>query len=611
MTTGLVVEPTTTDVHFSAHSITAVGEPTLEIRMLGPFQVRRHDRTVVDRNEWRTGKVSDLLRLLALRGGEPVTTHALVTALWPGSDQRHGHASLRTAASQVRRVVGSEFLERSLAGIRLRGVWVDVTEFRELAAKAHQLIGRGEIAAAEAVARRADALYRGDLTAHNDGADWAQNERRALIATYQVLLCDASESAAALGLGHDAVDFASRAVGLDPFSERASRLLMNGHAEVGELSLALREYERCRTLLAEELGIDPSPQTREVHLTLLRGQRRGTHEVPPPQRLCADSPLDTSASADLSADRAGLAESRLRAARDGILRRDLARARRLADDAARTAARPEIRARAIVVSWLPDILLGGSRNAQEPLAQAARLAAGAGNRLLSSRIAVLNCLVAHDIGAPGFAAAWAHAASNCEVESDVNWAWLMMRIAVERADLETAQLAGSLPVANQAGPLAQQLHRLAAASLLAALGDTEQAVDVLTSLLANLEGAAHRLLLPETLARLAALEALRDVGRAERYIGRLDGTIDGRQLFPREAFLRSIAIAAIHSARARTAAAAAAAARAAEIAEANGLHQLTTGAHELCAEYTSRAQSAAAHRAVPGSLRLTLSMVAV
>ena len=122
------------DVRFreSAPGSAAVPQPTLEIRMLGPFQVGARTAAIVDRGEWRTGKVSDLLRLLALRGGDPVPRPDLVAALWPGSDQRHGNASLRTAASQVRRVVGAEFLERSLAGIRLRDVWVDVTEFRDL-----------------------------------------------------------------------------------------------------------------------------------------------------------------------------------------------------------------------------------------------------------------------------------------------------------------------------------------------------------------------------------------------------------------------------------------------------------------------------------------------
>ncbi len=611
MTTGLVVESTTTDVRFSMHSLPAVNRPTLEISMLGPFHVRRHDGTVVDRREWRTGKVADLLRLLALRGGEPVTTQALVTALWPGSDQRRGNASLRTAASQLRRVVGGEFLERSLAGISLRGVWVDVPEFRELAAKAHHLVGRGDISAADAVARQADALYRGDLTAHDDGADWAQNERRGLIATHQVLLCDAAESAAALGHGHDAVDFASRAVDLDPFSERASRLLMNGHADVGELSLALREYERCRTLLSDELGIDPSPQTREVHLTLLRSQRRTPHRVITPHRLRVECPVEGALAADHLDDRAGLADSRLATARDCILRRDLARARRLADDAARTTAMPEVRARAIVMSWIPDILLGGSRDAREPLAQATRLAAQSGNRLLSSRIAVVSCLVAHDTGAPDFAAQWAHAANNCEFELTVNWAWLMMRIALERDDLDTAQVAGRLPLAGKAGPLAHQLHRLASASLLAAQGATDDAVRSLESLLAALDRTGHRLLLPETLTRLAGLLATDDAAQAERHLVRLDSTITSQQLLPREAYLRLIAIAGVHSTRGRAAAAAAAAARAAEIADTSGLHQLTAGAYELCADYTSKAQSAATHRYVRGSLPLTVSMVAV
>jgi hypothetical protein len=68
----------------------------------------------------------------------------------------------------------------------------------------------------------------------------------------------------------DAVDYASRLLEVDPVSERASRSLMLGYAGMGEVHPALREYERCREVLAEELGVDPSPQTRAVHLQVLR-----------------------------------------------------------------------------------------------------------------------------------------------------------------------------------------------------------------------------------------------------------------------------------------------------------------------------------------------------
>ncbi len=579
--------------------------PHLEIRMLGPFQVRRREGSVVDRTEWRTGKAADLLRLLALQGGDPVATQTLVAALWPGSDQRHGQASLRTAASQVRRVVGPQFLERSLAGLRLLDAWVDVTAFREMSTKAHELIGIGEFAAGYELAREADRLVRGEFTAHDDGADWAQNERRALSNRHQVLLCDASESAAALGLGHEAVDFASRAIALDPFSERASRLLMRGHADVGELSLALREYERCRTLLSEELGIDPSAQTRDVHLALLRSQRmmparpssrRAAATSNPSRRQvrrCPDAPDDPCAQA----------ESRLRMALDDCIpHRQFVRARRYADEAAGLTVSPAVRARASMAYWLPDILLGGGRVAREQLAHAARLAETAGDRQLCRRLDLLNCLIAHDVAAAEFPARWAQVAATGEIDPDAEWSWLMMRVAIERGDGRTAQLAGALPPAPGAGPLAHHLHQLARAQLLAAIGDGEEATRILTTLAATLERTDFELLLPETLARLIALQADADPNEAERDLVRLETTLNGQHGFPREAYLRLIAIAAIRCARGRTAGAAAAAAQAAEVADTHGLPHLAADAHELCARYTASAQSAAARRGARGTL---------
>ncbi|MGS0687026.1 AfsR/SARP family transcriptional regulator, partial [Nakamurella sp. GG22] len=250
--------------------------------MLGSLVVRRADGTEVHRGEWRTGKVIDLLRLLALADGEPVASKSLVASLWPGSDQQHGNASLRTAASQIRRIVGGDHVERSLSGLRLRHAWIDVTEFRRLATQAHQLAALGHHNAVRIAAREASELYRGDFGAHDDGAEWVQSERNSLSGAHQVLLCDAAEAAIELGLGHEGVDFARRATTVDPFSERATRLLMRGHAAVGEVCLALREYERCRLLLVDELGIDPSPPTRELHLALLRGEHSGAPPIQEP-----------------------------------------------------------------------------------------------------------------------------------------------------------------------------------------------------------------------------------------------------------------------------------------------------------------------------------------
>jgi SARP family transcriptional regulator, regulator of embCAB operon len=67
-----------------------------------------------------------------------------------------------------------------------------------------------------------------------------------------------------------AVRHAREVVALEPFRETGYQLLMRAHAAVGNRAEALRVYERCRTLLSEELGVPPSAQTEAVYLEILR-----------------------------------------------------------------------------------------------------------------------------------------------------------------------------------------------------------------------------------------------------------------------------------------------------------------------------------------------------
>ena len=61
-------------------------------------------------------------------------------------------------------MVGPQFLERSLAGLRLLDAWVDVTAFRDMSTRAHELTGLGEFTAGYQLAREADRLVRGEFT---------------------------------------------------------------------------------------------------------------------------------------------------------------------------------------------------------------------------------------------------------------------------------------------------------------------------------------------------------------------------------------------------------------------------------------------------------------
>ena len=241
----------------------------VEVRVLGPLQVRRVDGTFVEPREWRTAKTADLLRLLALRAGQPVPVAVLLEALWPAVDETKGRASLRNALSQLRRAVGSDCVERRLDGLVLKDAWVDAVAFTELAAEARRAAKGGDISRALTVTREAEALYLDHFRAHDADGQWVAEEREALAHRYLTLIADAADLAVEVGAMRDAVDLATRVLAIDPCSERAYRAVMHGYAGLGETQRALREYESCRAVLADELGVDPSPQTRALHLQLL------------------------------------------------------------------------------------------------------------------------------------------------------------------------------------------------------------------------------------------------------------------------------------------------------------------------------------------------------
>lgn len=248
----------------------AGGSPDrIEIRMLGPLQVRLPDGLLVSNKGWRTGKTADLLRLLALANGQHVPVSSLLEALWPTVDEQRARASLRTAASHLRKVLGPDRVERGADALRLLDTWVDVGAFTQLAAEAARAHRAGRLAECVTATREAESLYVDDFRSHVDDAVWSDEWRTELAHDYITMLTDAAEASVELGWMRDAVEFATRVLDRDHCSERAYRALMQGCAGMGETERALRAFERCRALLADELGADPSPQTRAVHLQVL------------------------------------------------------------------------------------------------------------------------------------------------------------------------------------------------------------------------------------------------------------------------------------------------------------------------------------------------------
>ncbi len=250
----------------------------MEIRLLGPMQVRRGDGSVVDAGEWRTTKTLDLLRLLALSGGEPVPVVSVIDKLWPDVDEARGRASLRTAASQLRKVVAVDCVERRGGALVLRDVWVDTQAYDALLSDAEASRRSGQHARTVAVVREAEALYVGDIEVSDSSGDWLHEAREHVRRMRCRALLDAAGAAASLCWMRDSLDFAQRAADLD-MCEEAARALMRALAGLGEIEKALEVFDSSRRQLADRYGVDLSPQTRALHLQLLRGTAAEDAEV--------------------------------------------------------------------------------------------------------------------------------------------------------------------------------------------------------------------------------------------------------------------------------------------------------------------------------------------
>lgn len=80
-----------------------------------------------------------------------------------------------------------------------------------------------------------------------------------------------------------AIDLARRYLAVDQLAEDVHRHLIQAHTAVGERSEAIQQYERCKSILMEELGVSPLPETSAAYeAVLMRGAAPKVTPTPPP-----------------------------------------------------------------------------------------------------------------------------------------------------------------------------------------------------------------------------------------------------------------------------------------------------------------------------------------
>jgi DNA-binding SARP family transcriptional activator len=176
-------------------------------------------------------------------------------SLWLDTLEERAHANLRSALWRLHRL-GHKVIETDGQHLQLeRSVVVDVAEAEALARRVLHERSEGFDLAPQALA--------GDILP-DWYDDWLVIERerfRQLRLCALDTICECLTRAGRLG---EALDAGLFALAGEPLRESAHRALVRVHLADGNAAEAIRQYEFCRRLLHEQLGVEPSEQMREL-----------------------------------------------------------------------------------------------------------------------------------------------------------------------------------------------------------------------------------------------------------------------------------------------------------------------------------------------------------
>lgn len=244
---------------------------TIEIRVLGRFSVWR-EGVEIPAGAFRGRLVRSLVRMLVTRRGSFVSRDVLIEALWPAGPPADPDLNLNVLVTRARSALGaSSLILTGPGGYSFDGsdaCRVDAESFLELVA----------------AGRMTDALavWGGEPLAEDAYADWAQAYRDRLNRAHLEALEGAVGAALVAGAPARAVAWARLAVVEAPLREASCLLLARALAASRDIAGALEALAALRTRLAEELGVDPSEETRRLEARILRGEEVGVPATPLP-----------------------------------------------------------------------------------------------------------------------------------------------------------------------------------------------------------------------------------------------------------------------------------------------------------------------------------------
>ncbi|MGW4490270.1 AfsR/SARP family transcriptional regulator [Amycolatopsis sp. NPDC004368] len=236
----------------------------IEFRILGDVEANREGQALV----LGPSRPRAVLVALLLDVNKPVQLGELVSRVWGEKAPRQAHSSLHSYFTRLRSALGND------AGIVRRGRGyaievddgsIDLNRFRRSVT-----LARNSTCPSEALAHfdAALELWRGEPFAGLD-SPWLNNARTALLAEHESVVLDRTDKQLELGLHTSLLAELSSRADRQPLNERVAAQMMLTLYRSDRQAEALLYFDKIRSALAEELGVDPGPTLRALHQQIL------------------------------------------------------------------------------------------------------------------------------------------------------------------------------------------------------------------------------------------------------------------------------------------------------------------------------------------------------
>ena len=234
----------------------------LEIRLLGQFNLQQEGEPV----EIQSRPAKTLLAYLLLTREKHHPRERLAGLLWPDSTENNARKNLRQALWNLRKSIDERYLladSVSIAFAPTSDYWLDISILEDPAEQNMETVVP---------------LYEGELLP-GYYEDWILLERDRISAIFDRKIHGLLTQLLQEERWTETRAWAEKWIAPGQIPEAAYRALMVSFAATGELSNVHESYQRCVQALRDDIGVDPSSETRTLHEDLMAGKEPSTQAI--------------------------------------------------------------------------------------------------------------------------------------------------------------------------------------------------------------------------------------------------------------------------------------------------------------------------------------------